>query len=286
MKEKSEQILKHIEYFRCPLCHTGFNARDFSLLCENGHCFDIAKKRYVNFAPNQKHTKYDKDLFAMRRTVFTRGFYDHIIEEITRQVLILNKGSVVIDAGCGEGYYAERIKEQSQINESQLEVIAFDISKEAIQTASKNFCGASLFVSDIANIPVKSGVADCVLNIFTPANYSEFSRVLKPNGIIIKVVPGKNHFKQLRDIVKPEHADSYDNSDVLSLAGSKFDIREKTTVSKTYPVLSCDWRLLWGMSPIAFNIPYDEALLHQHGFDEITVEAVILSGTINQDLVN
>lgn len=276
MKQRIEQIIKHIEYLQCPLCHTGFTAMNGSLLCENGHCFDIAKKGYVNFTPNQKHTKYDKELFAMRRYVFSRGFYDHIIDEVTKQILVLPHGSVIIDAGCGEGFYSDRIKDKTHSD-----IIAFDISKEAVQAAAQNFSGASLFVADIANIPVKRGAAACVLNVFTPANYSEFARVLKNGSIIIKVVPGKNHFKQLRCIVKPEQTSSYDNSDVLSLARDNFNIKNNIMVSKTFEVRREDWRPLWGMSPIAFDIPYDEDLLRHHGFDEITVEAVVLAGPVN-----
>lgn len=46
-------------------------------------------------------------------------------------------------------------------------------------------------MGDLANIPIKSESMDLLINIFTPSNYSEFTRILKKDGYLIKVVPGK-----------------------------------------------------------------------------------------------
>lgn len=39
----------------------------------------------------------------------------------------------ILDIGCGEGYYSKQIKEVS----GDKEIIAFDISKDAVQLAAK-----------------------------------------------------------------------------------------------------------------------------------------------------
>ena len=42
------------------------------------------------------------------------------------------------------------------------------------------------------------------LDIFSPANYGEFRRVLSKDGILIKVVPTENHLKEIRQMVQEQ----------------------------------------------------------------------------------
>ena len=39
---------------------------------------------------------------------------------------------------------------------------------------------------------------DTILNLFSPSNYQEFDRILKPGGQVIKVVPAASYLKELR----------------------------------------------------------------------------------------
>lgn len=57
---------------------------------------------------------------------------------------------------------------------------------------------------------------DCILDIFTPANYSEFNRVLKEGGYVIKVIPGNAHLKELRETAKEQlKSNQYSNAAVV-----------------------------------------------------------------------
>ena len=40
---------------------------------------------------------------------------------------------------------------------------------------------------------------DVLFNIFTPANYQSFYRILKKDGIMVKVIPGAEYLKEFRD---------------------------------------------------------------------------------------
>ena len=53
--------------FRCPLCMAPLALSGQSLLCANGHCFDVSAKGYVNLAAGRgQSVKYDKALFESR----------------------------------------------------------------------------------------------------------------------------------------------------------------------------------------------------------------------------
>lgn len=59
----------------------------------------------------------------------------------------------------------------------------------------------SFFVGNLANIPLRDTAADVVLNLFSPAHYKEFARVLKPHGLVIKVVPDTAYLQEIRALL-------------------------------------------------------------------------------------
>ena len=44
-----------------------------SLICGQGHTFDISKQGYVNFLNKSVKTRYDRQLFEARRELLTAG---------------------------------------------------------------------------------------------------------------------------------------------------------------------------------------------------------------------
>ena len=67
--------------------------------------------------------------------------------------------------------------------------IGIDLAKEGIAAASKAYPGIIWSVADLAAMPFADAQIDAILNILSPANYAEFNRLLKPGGIVVKVVP-------------------------------------------------------------------------------------------------
>ncbi len=71
----------------CPYCKSPlFDSKERTYLCENNHCFDLAKQGYLNLLPvNQKKSKDPGDnqmMIAARRNFLELGFYDPLIESI------------------------------------------------------------------------------------------------------------------------------------------------------------------------------------------------------------
>ncbi|OQB25010.1 MAG: 23S rRNA (guanine(745)-N(1))-methyltransferase [Firmicutes bacterium ADurb.Bin182] len=262
--------------FRCPLCGGDLSVSGGSLVCEKRHCFDISAKGYVNFLAKPVRSKYQKELFECRRAVFRDGFYRHILEGVID--LIKKFGGTgrftVLDAGCGEGYYALGLKEAFG---ERANVAALDIAKDAVIMAARGGSGIHWMVADITNIPLRDGSADVIANIFTPSSYSEFSRVLKDGGLLVKVIPTEAYLKELREIAKEQLINkSCSTEPVTEHFGRFFDVLGKRTVSKTLPVTKEQLSDFLKMTPMMLGVRTHE--LDTEDIKSVTIEAEILAG--------
>ena len=96
--------------------------------------------------------------------------------------------------------------------------IGFDLSKEAVLLAAKGDRRSTYFVGDLANIPLADGCCDAVLDVFTPANYAQFGRILKKkDGVLIKLAPRPGYLRQLREAAGGRLA-AYDGAPVSDYA--------------------------------------------------------------------
>jgi 23S rRNA (guanine745-N1)-methyltransferase len=244
-----------------------------SLVCENNHCFDIAKKGYVNFAPQKKFRGYDALLFESRQRAFRAGFYDYILQAICDAIARYMKSTapLILDAGCGEGYYALGLK---KFLSPYANVIGLDIEKDAIQIAARGSNDVVWLVGDLANIPIMDHCTDVILNIFSPAGYAEFTRVVKPDGIILKVVPGESYLQEIRQAAKEElHANAYSPARVTEHLKEHLNVVEKVHVKHTLPVSREQLNDFLNLTPMLFHV--DTMHLDVDHIREITIDAEI-----------
>lgn len=278
-KTKLSRFENSNKYLICPICAAPLSLREKSLYCESGHCFDIAKQGYVNLAMSgHKAKNYDKESFKDRHLVLEGGYYNHILQEVMKIISEIYGGKEfsLLDVACGEGYYS---REASKL--SGAEVLAFDLSKDSIQLAAKSDAANAVkwFVGDLSKIPVANKTIDCILDIFSPANYNEFGRILKDDGIIIKVIPGKSHLSQLREAVKDNLINkTYSNDDIIEYFEEHADIIIRRSSSATYHMPPEDLSAFKRMTPLLFNIEQD--IVDSVSVAELTVEGEILVGKI------
>ncbi|MBR7147296.1 MAG: methyltransferase domain-containing protein [Firmicutes bacterium] len=262
--------------FRCPICEDPLTCEKNSLICLNKHSFDISKHGYVNLAGGTKGSTehYDKDSFKKRQQMLEAGYYSHISEELIKLVGELPNVVTVLDCGCGEGYYSRELDQQ--LSEKQL--IAFDISRDSIQLAAKSDKGGvQWFVGDSTKLPIRSHSINCILDIFAPANYAEFRRAMSRTGYIIKVIPGKGHLKEFRQLAKDQLRKSdYDNQSVIDYFIKHFELIDRKLVSKTFEMPLEDREIFADMTPLMFNI--DRSLIDLNQTTTLTVEGEILIG--------
>lgn len=257
---------------RCPICHRALKASDRGLACPSGHCFDISKKGTVNFIPQQKPLEgYDADFFEHRSTVLEAGFYDHVLSALSELLESVPNARRILDVGCGEGFYAKALQSEKR------EVFAFDISKEAVQIASRGNHEVRFFVADLSNIPLRDGTVDLIANVFTPAHYGEFARILSQGGLLAKVVPASQHLCELREAFKDQlRHDDYSNDLVVSHFQESFELISRTPVRKTVEASPQEIADFVRMTPLLFHV--DERLVSLCELEHITVDAEILLG--------
>ena len=264
--------------FACPICQENLTLVESSLKCENRHSFDIAKFGYVNLAPQIKQSaNYDKENFQNRQQILEAGFYHAILEAVSDLLANSETSTTVLDIGCGEGFYSRKLQE----SHSEKTFYAFDISKDSVQIAAKSEpnWAVNWFVGDLARLPIKDASMDILLDIFSPANYGEFRRVLSKDGILIKIIPTKNHLKEIRQKVQEQLTNKdYSNQDIKEHFQEHFTILSSQTASLTKTITAEQLQALLSMTPLLFHI--DQTKIDWSQLTEITIEAEILVGKV------
>jgi len=237
------------DILKCPNCNMVLTCNNNQYVCASGHSFDVSKEGYVNLIlPNKKKTKSpgdDKEMVVARANFLNSGFYSALAKEISYFVnKYCRKNSVVLDAGCGTGYYLNNIGQGFQ-------KIGIDISKDAIKYAAKNNKQGLYIVASIFDMPVLDKSIDCVLNIFAPKPDSELLRVLKNGGIVVEVVPGKNHLIELKKVL-------YDNVHLNRENVKEFSLNciEQKNITYTQNLNNKQLKELFNMTPYGYKTPY------------------------------
>ena len=262
--------------FACPICQENLTLVETSLKCCNRHSFDLAKFGYVNLAPQIKQSaNYDKENFQNRQQILEAGFYHAILEAVSDLLANSETSTTVLDIGCGEGFYSRKLQE----SHSEKTFYAFDISKDSVQIAAKSEpnWAVNWFVGDLARLPIKDASMDILLDIFSPANYGEFRRVLSKDGILIKVIPTENHLKEIRQRVQKQLTNKdYSNQDIKNHFQEHFTILSSQTASLTKTITAEQLQALLSMTPLLFHV--DQTKIDWSQLTEITIEAEILVG--------
>ena len=264
--------------FACPICQENLTLLESSLKCNNRHSFDLAKFGYVNLAPQIKQSaNYDKENFQNRQQILEAGFYQAILEVVSDLLSNSKNAKTILDIGCGEGFYSRKLQERHP----DKTFYAFDISKDSVQIAAKSEpnWAVNWFVGDLARLPIKDASMDILLDIFSPANYGEFRRVLSKDGILIKVIPTENHLKEIRQKVQDQLTKKdYSNQDIKEHFQGHFTILSNQTASLTKTITADQLQALLSMTPLLFHI--DQSKIDWSQLTEITIEAEILVGRV------
>ena len=266
-----------VALLRCPICSGSFHQEGKSLICGKGHCYDIARQGHVNFAPNAKQSFYKKELFESRAKVFEAGVFAPVVEAVGKALesCVKDECPVVVDAGCGEGYYLRSVCPARKMNR-----IGFDLAKEAVLLAARGDKQATYFVGDLAHIPLADGCCDAVLDVFTPANYAEFGRILKADGVLIKLAPRAGYLHELR-AAAGGRLEAYDGAPVSDYAHAHLNVLEQKTITYTVPVDEALALHLVRMTPMLANVDVDS--LDLSGMKQITIDETMIVGTMKRE---
>ncbi|WP_185971041.1 methyltransferase domain-containing protein [Alkalicoccobacillus porphyridii] len=254
--KRAQLAQKHIDLFQCPICNESMKLHEFkSLLCLNKHTFDFAKQGYVHLTTRANDRLYTRKLFeARRKMILSSAIYDplhQVLSEAIESISLKN----VLDAGSGEGSHLHRLIESRQ--QSFELSVGLDLSKEGIKLAATHDENKLWVVGDLANLPFTKQSFDCILSILSPSNYQEFKRILTPNGIVIKVVPGRYYLQELRQHFNDQPT-SYSNSETTSLFNENFNLINKHKLSYQVSLLEDQMKSLLEMTPLLWKASKSE----------------------------
>lgn len=265
-----------ISMLRCPICGGAMSRKDNSLLCASRHCYDVARQGYVNFVSGQKDMFYRKELFESRAKVFEAGIYAPVVKALSRVLdsYVRVENPVILDAGCGEGYYIKSVCPGREMVR-----VGFDLSKDAVRLAAKGQKTASFFAADLKNIPLQDHTCDAVLDIFTPADYAQFRRVLKTDGLLIKLAPRSGYLKELRELAAGMlRRREYDGTDVERYAHEHMEMLDQQAITYTLPVTREMAYHLARMTPMLAGIDVDS--LDLSAITQITIDETMYVGRV------
>jgi 23S rRNA (guanine745-N1)-methyltransferase len=285
--KSADYVSNYEAIFSCPICQATMKVLESkSLICSNQHTFDFAKHGYINFTTHPVKTKYGKELFEARRKLIIEGsFYkplSHAIAKIINEHVRKEKETIsILDTGCGEGSHLSNIcnNVSSDLFNSVVGV-GIDISKEGIKVASKNHFDKIWAVADLSNTPFKNKQFDVILNILSPSNYAEFNRLLKTDGLVIKIVPQSGYLKELREYLFPKtEKQNYSNAETVDRFNESFQFVDFLRINYTMTLSKSLNQWLVQMTPLTWTATKErvKSFLNKETA-EITVDLEILIG--------
>ena len=244
--------MKSTDILICPVCKNALFRDEKSYFCQGAkrHCFDISASGHVNLCPGRATGGDDKKAVRSRTEFLNLGHYQPIADKVCEILSKMNNECAIVDAGCGEGYYTNRLA-----NSTGAMVYGFDLSKEAIISASKSakrqgISNAVFGVGGIYELPIADESADAITNIFAPCAEGEFSRVLKDDGLLVVVTAGKNHLYGLKSAI---YETVYTNEERADMPQNMV-LLEKHNVAYTIKLDSAESiRNLFSMTPYSYR---------------------------------
>lgn len=186
----------------CPVCAKALTVEQARAFCENSHSFDRAREGHFNLLLSQSSHSHgdDRAMLRARRVFLEKGFYKPLLSALQEEVFArFPQKGVLVDAGCGEGYYTRGILSYLRQGGKTVTGLGFDISKDAVKMTAKTCEKEDLFfVASTYRIPVASESVDLILSLFAPYSEEEFLRILKPGGFLIRAVPLEDHLYELK----------------------------------------------------------------------------------------
>ena len=181
----------------CPVCSKKLFVSGKTYTCPSKHSFDIAKSGYVNLLLSKHAGKTvhgdNKIMVQARRDFLEKGYYSPLRDALCEKIT----DGIILDAGCGEGYYTAGISDKL----IDSEIYGIDISKTAVDFASKRKKNITFATASIFHIPVEDNSCDSLVTVFSPYCSGEFQRVLKKNGKMFMAIPSEMHLWELKKAV-------------------------------------------------------------------------------------
>ena len=174
-------------------CHQPLVREERRVICARGHSFDVARSGYINLLqPQDRRSKQPGDTaeaVAARRRLHDRGVTAPLLNAI-KEIANVTAEDVVLDAGCGDGFY---------LGSLDCDARGVDISLPAIEAAAKRYPDCEWIVANADRfVPYAGETFSRVLTITARMNSSEFRRVVREDGRLVVAIPAPDDLVELR----------------------------------------------------------------------------------------
>ena len=185
----------------CPVrgCHLALTREERRIVCPKGHSFDVARSGYINLLqPQDRRSKNPgdtADTVAARRRLHDRGVTEPLLRAIAEMVAA-GAGDVVLDAGCGDGFYLGSLARQIGFDAHGV-----DISIPAVDAAARRYPECEWVVANAdRSLPYGDRSFSIVLSITGRMNADEFRRVLRDDGRLLVALAAPEDLIELRGV--------------------------------------------------------------------------------------
>jgi 23S rRNA (guanine745-N1)-methyltransferase len=193
--------------FECPLDELPLEVGARTLTCANGHSFDVSAQGYVNLLPVQfkasRSPGDSKPMVDARRRVLDAGLFDPLADAVAEVVGEHMAGggrdALLVDAGCGEGFYTARLARA--LPGPSPTVLGIDISKWAVTAAAKRHRHIAWAVASNRRIPVRRGSAAMITSLFGFETWEAWAALQSSGQRVTVVDAGPLHLIELREII-------------------------------------------------------------------------------------
>lgn len=184
-----------IDDLACAVCGADVELRDRAVRCAGGHSFDVARQGYVSMLAGRRSTGGDDaPMVAARERFLAAGHLAPLADAVAGAATAGAGEGCVVDAGAGTGHYLARVLDALPGRTG----IALDASAAALRRAARCHPRAGAVACDVwAGLPVRTGAAGLVLDVFAPRNGAEMRRVLGSRGALVVATPTAGHLREL-----------------------------------------------------------------------------------------
>ncbi len=251
------------EILCCPLCRAPLSFfphesdKGGSYRCAAQHTFDRARQGYTNLLTGRAAGQHgdNTEMIAARTRFLDGGYYAPLLGALVSQAdRHLPENGILLDAGCGEGYYTNAL--MTALSERGAVGYGIDISREALRAACRREAVKAgqllLFTAGVYEMPFAADAFDLIVNIFSPLAREEYLRVLRTDGILLMAIPAARHLWEMKEVLY----DTPHENEVADFALEGFSLLEETRVTCPMQLPDRDTiAALFSMTPYYYRTP-------------------------------